>query len=191
MKYWLVALVFIAVLLTGVAAYHAPRFLVYADNPVKSDAVILFLGADFTARKKEAARLLYEDYSRFLIIPSYRQVISLEKIPFFPAARGQGGFKSYPRFYEKTHLELLYAKKMMDTMGLRSAIMVSSPYHMKRIKMIAGRVFGEQSRLLSFTPTPYENDPIHLREMDRTDWMFVMNEYIKICWFQLYSLFIK
>ncbi len=178
-------------LLTGIAAYHAPRFLVYADRPIKSDAVVLFLGGDFTARKKEAARLLYENYGKFLIIPSYRKVISLEKIPFFSAGRGPGEFKAYPRFYEKTHVELLYAKNMMDTMGLRSAIMVSSPYHMMRIRIIAGRVFGKQSNFFSYTPTPFENDPIRLRDMDRTDWMFVISEYIKICWFQLYSPFIK
>ena len=177
----------IALLLTGIAAYYAPRFLVYADKPVKSDAVVLFIGSPFNTREKEAARLLYEGYGKFLIVPAYKEVISHEKI----AGRILGGFGSYPAFYEHTHVEMLYAKKMMDAMGLRSAIMVSSPYHMKRISILARSVFGEQSRLFLYVPTPYESDPIHLRDMGRKNWRFVMSEYIKICWFQLYSPFIK
>jgi hypothetical protein len=187
LKYRLFALVLIAILFMGSVAYIAPCFLVYADKPVKSDAVVLFVGPALTAREKEAVRLLYEGYGRFLIIPAYKQVISHEKItgPF------SGKFKAYPDFYERTHIEMLYAEKIMHAIGVRSAIMVSSPYHMKRISMIAGKVFGEQARLFLYVPTRYESNPTNLWNMDYHDWMFVMSEYIKICWFQLYSPFIN
>lgn len=190
----LVSLVLIALFLTGIAAYNAPRFLVYADKPVKSDAVVLFLGENFTARKREAAQLLDKGYAGYLIIPALNMVSSQRGIPVHvphaPENRGQGRLFGYPRFYEDTHVELLYAKKLMNSMGLRSAIMVSSPYHMKRISMMAGSVFGDQSRLFSYVPTQYERDPIYLRDMNSKDWMFVMSEYIKICWFKIYSLLI-
>ena len=189
---WLIAL--IALVLSGAAIYQAPRFLTYSDKPVKSDAIVLFVGVVEKARDKEAARLLYEGYGKVLIIPSYRQVISHEKIPL--GALGSADkvsrvFLSYPRFRENTHIEMLYAKKAMDAMGLRSAIMVSSPYHMERIRLIAGKVFGEQSRFISYVPTRYESDPVRLTDMDRHDWRFVISECIKICWFSLYSHFVN
>ncbi len=174
-------------LLAGTAAYIAPRYLVYADKPVKSDAVILFVGSPSNSREKEAARLLFEGYGRFLIIPAYKEVISHENFHGSISV----WFKSYPGFYERTHVEMLYAERIMHALGLRTAIMVSSPYHMKRISMIAGRVFGEQSRFFSYVPTPYEYDPIQLRNMARKNWKFVMSEYVKICWFQLYAPFFK
>jgi len=143
-----------------------------------------FAGSPLNSREKEAAQLLYQGFANFLIIPAYGRVISKKKIP----ASISGGFKAYPGFYEHTHVEMLYAKRMMDDMGLRSAILVSSQYHMKRISMPAQRVFGEQSNLFSYVPTPYESDPIHLRDISRADWKFVMSEYIKIVWFCVYSL---
>ena len=195
MKYRLVALVLIVVLLVGIAAYYAPRFLVYADRLVKSDALVLFLGPEFSARKKEADQLLDKGYARYLILPSLNMVYTRGGIPVnvpdSPEKAGAGRLSEYPRYYEKTHIELLYAKRVMTAMGLTSAIMVSSPYHMKRISMIAERVFGYQSYFFSYAPTQYGRDPIHLWEIGRTDWMFVLSEYIKICWFQLYSHFIK
>ena len=99
-------------------------------------------------------------------------------------------FESYPSFYEHTHIEILRAKELMDAMGLRSAIMVSSPYHMARIRMISRKVFGEQARLLAYVPTRFERVPESLRGRRRADWMFIASEVIKICWFSLYSTLI-
>jgi uncharacterized SAM-binding protein YcdF (DUF218 family) len=87
-------------------------------------------------------------------------------------------------------VEILLAKRTMNALGLKSAIMVSSPYHMKRIQMISRKVFGEQSRFISYVPTRFEQNPFVLRDMDRGAWMFVIHEFVKICWFSLYSPFI-
>ena len=167
-----------------------PRFLAYADKPTQSDAVILFLGSD-AARKKEANRLLDEGYARFLIVPGFHQVFRPGNIPLQARpsrngkSRGPGG---YPGFYENTHIEVLYAKEMMDALGLKSAIMVSSAYHMRRIRMISGKVFGAQSRHFSYVPTRYESNPTVPLKMTRADLAAVFREYVKIGWFQLYSL---
>ncbi len=44
---------------------------------------------------------------------------------------------------ENTHKELLFAKCAMDQLQFRSAILVSSPCHMRRIRLIADRVFDQ------------------------------------------------
>jgi hypothetical protein len=187
-----IALPIFFILLTGLAVAFAPRFLAYADKPVQSDAVILFVGND-TVRRKEANRLLDEGYARYLIIPAFRQVLTSKNGSpgSFDASRSPNvsQFNAYPLLYENTHVEVLHAQQMMEAMGLKSAIMVSSPYHMRRIRMISKKVFGEQSRHFSYVPTRYENNPTALFDLTRMNWIHVFREYAKICWFQAYSLF--
>jgi len=185
---------FASLLLAGVAAYYAPRLLIYADNPAQSDAVVLFVGPDDMARQKEARRLLNEGYGRFLIVPAYHQVFMRGNIPVpvgVPGTTRSGVDKRYPGFYENTHIEALYAKQIMDAMGLKSAVMVSSAYHMRRISLIAKKVFGEQSRCFSYVPGSTGRNPVAMQELGPADWMFVIQEYVKICWFRLYSPFIS
>jgi uncharacterized SAM-binding protein YcdF (DUF218 family) len=78
---------------------------------------------------------------------------------------------------------------MMDAMGLKSAIMVSSPYHMRRIRMISKKIFGEQSRYFSYVPTRNESNSAALPDLTRANWTSVLQEYLKISWFCLYSHF--
>jgi hypothetical protein len=186
-----IALPIVLILLAGFGAYCAPRFLAYADKPVKSDAVILFVGNDAT-RNEEAHRLLDEGYARVLIVPAFHQVFMEGNIPFQPPASAKTNprsAKGYPGFYEHTHVEVLYAKEMMDAMGLKSAIMVSSPYHMRRIRMMSKKVFGEQVRYFLYVPTRYETNPTVLPDLTRANWTSVFQEYLKISWFCLYSHF--
>ncbi len=183
----------VAVLLAGAVLYCAPRFLVCADQPVKSDAIVLFLGGRHMVREKEAARLMNQGLSRYLIIPAFHRVIA-RGYPPQPAPVGwinSGVSKPLPCYYEATHVEAIYAKQIMNRLGLKSAIMVSSPYHMRRIKMISRSVFGEEARTYKYVPTPFENDPAEFWKMDLSNWKFVLEELIKICWFGIYSSFIS
>jgi len=191
----LIAVAIITMLLIGSVVYTAP-VLLSAVNPVKADAVVLFTGSesDTLSRKKEADHIIEAGYARFLIVPAVQQVFTPDhvpsRIPDAPETVRSRAFNKYPRFYEGTHIEALYAKKLMNARGLKSAIMVSSPYHMERIRLIAGNVFGEQAHLISFVPTRYEHKPTGFREMNLAYWKFEALERIKICWFRMYSLFL-
>ena len=189
-----IAILCVLIVLTGVAVYNAPRLLVYADKPVKSDAVILFVGIESSTRSKEAHLLFNEGYSRYLIVPSSQQVIAAVGVsPQRTVAinlAAAGGAGKYPGYYENTHREVLYAQKMMNSMGLKSAIMVSSPYHMRRIKMICEKTFGEQARYISYVPTSYEPGMTDFGHVDRAELKMVILEFAKICWFRFYSLFL-
>jgi hypothetical protein len=206
----------VSVILLLIGLTLSPFYLVYSDPPRKSDIIVQFVGPDQEARLREARQLVQEGYSDYLFIPTLSSLYranqdrtSLTRIPFtdikpgidFPGTQSHKGngpeyfqkIKSvyrFPLYFEATHAEILLAKMAMEACGLRSAIFVSSPYHMERIRMITRRVFGEQARYISYVPTHYANDPIDLRDMDWGDWVFVIREYIKICWFSLYSPFI-
>jgi hypothetical protein len=175
---------------------YGPSFLEYKETPVRSDAVILF-GGDNRTRGPEAEHLLRQNYARYLIIPlngeirkvmpdgSIKLVSSNGKpdgIPFH-ARKAQW----YKQYYEDTHVELLETRRMMDGLGLHSALLVSSPYHMRRIRIIAGTVFSGKAYSFTCVPTTFE------RSFNTCDWAdnysrnIMIQELGKLCWFMLYQ----
>ena len=187
----------------GLSVYGAPGFLAFSDQPVKSDAVVLFLGDERGTREKEANQLILEGYADFLIIPAYRQVEkrgpdgTLIKIDIdfklqtsnFKLNTPEQRSNQQNWFVEATHKEALIARDMMNRLRVSSAILVSSPYHMRRIKVIAGRVFGERATVF-YVPTRYETLDDGFWLFNSYDRKFVLREYAKIGWFLLYSPFV-
>ena len=151
------------------------------------------LGPDFKARKKEASELINEGMANYLIIPAYHKAYISSKnekgqslLPVFYSPKNKENSASYPNFYEDTHIELIEAKKVMVDYGLKSAIFVSSPYHMRRIKLIAMKIFDFKKNDFYFVPTPYEKAPVNFLELSLSDWKKVRREYGKMIWFLIY-----
>jgi hypothetical protein len=178
--------------------FIAPGYLAYADKPTKSDAVILFCGDENKTREMEVKKLLHEGYARFLIIPAcgeVQQVMldgSMKRLSR-DTKLGDLLFKLrkrafYKKHYEDTHIEVLEAKRMMDETGLHSAILVSSPCHMRRIWLIARKVFGDRKQTFCCVPTSFE------RSFAAGDWFnrhgrdVIISEYAKLGWFMLYGI---
>ena len=124
------------------------------------------LGSKFTPRKEEVFKLIEDGYARHLIIPAYgkvsdaglfsNQATQANPKPDPSLIRGRiVNLSHYPKYFEDTHIEILEAKKMMDKAGFKSAIFVSSPYHMRRISIIANKVFGKNGYQLIFVPSRY------------------------------------
>lgn len=187
----------IVLLMSGIIVY-APHFLLYSSHYKKTDAIVLFLGPDFTARQKEAYKIINEGMADYLIIPAYHKIYRIF---------GEGNVKylssnlsprnlvkkkalsvPFPYFYEDTHIETIEARKIMAEYGLKSAIFISSPYHMRRIELIVTKVFAGEKGGFYFVPTSYEKAPANFRELSVADWKKVGWEYIKILWFSLYKL---
>ena len=192
-------------LLTTLAflAFYASHYLVYADIPLKSDVIILLAGRDLETKKKEASRLIKTGYATYLMIPSRKELLhltgdgNLSVVPITGLHRqhftiqmntstqddeNKGGWR-----YERTHIEVMVAKEMMEKAGFSSAIFMSSPYHMRRIKMIASRVFYGSDDRLYFVPTNREKLNRNRWWMNKNDRQWVVREYMKIAWFLLYT----
>ncbi|MCD6532570.1 MAG: YdcF family protein, partial [Deltaproteobacteria bacterium] len=91
--------------------------------------------------------------------------------------------------FENTHLEMIMGKKIMDKLGYRSAIIVSSPYHMRRLQLIAGKVFGNDYQV-GFTATPFEKFGTLGCFRSWKAFENVGSEYLKIGWFLVYCWFV-
>jgi hypothetical protein len=117
------------------------------------------------------------------------KIRKLEPVELKRLRRGKP--EGYCNLYENTHLEVLWASQMMDAYGLTSSIFVSSPAHMRRIKIIADRVFDENPYRLAFVHTKYEKPWGYLWWTDRDGLKQVMSEYVKIVWFLMYAPFVE
>ena len=70
---------------------------------------------------------------------------------------------------------------MMAEYGFKSALFVSSPYHMRRIKIIAESVYNDDEQyILSFVPTSYEKLPVNLLDLFKYAYRSIFQEYLKI-----------
>jgi len=182
----------IAVLIL-ISVLYAPNYLNYADQPIKADAVVLFLSTDSKARYMEAERLLSDGYANYLIIPILGKVSSTSgEKPFRKKISDPKG--KYPRFYEDTHIEVLEAKRIMDQSGFKKANFVSSPTHMRRIKIITGHVFQKKNPApnayqIKFVPMRTETSLPKVSPWDMKSIGNVAYEYIKMVWFYSYNVF--
>lgn len=186
-------------LMTVPCAFFAPGFLYSENIPRRADAVVLFIGPDNAPRSEEANQLIKDGYARYLIIPSYDEVRVLngrgeiERLPRM-VPRGDLMHKVHmaaaykdKKYYENTHIEALEAKRMMDDLGLRSAMLVSSAYHIRRIKLIAARVFDARRYAVSCNPARWQPQFTAGDWLDRTRRKIIVSEYIKIAWFLAYG----
>jgi len=193
-------------LLLGFAAFYGPKYLAYADNPVKADAVVLFVGPGFHDRNKQARKLIEEGYAHYLLVPAIDTVgkgpsafvhpdyvrDQLEKLSHsvLGGSSGHGGLlhSEGNALYQHTHLEIITAKRMMSEHGLKSALFVSSPWHMRRIKMISESVFnGNAQYNINFVPTSFEKIPTDLLGLCKYVYKWIIQEYLKIGLFLAYS----
>jgi len=188
--FWILPVFILVVLII-----YAPSFLLYSSKYEKADSIIILLGPDFNARKKEAYGLMNDGMADYLIIPAYYasyRVFEKGKLesmsPNSSSSKSDKKVNNAPtRFYEDTHWEIMEAQKIMSEYKLASAIFVSSPYHMRRIKIIVSKVFDINKGNFYFVPTRYEKAPADCRDLTLADWKKVTMEYGKILWFILYS----
>ena len=179
-------------LIAGVLSY-APGFLLYSTHCSKSDVIVLFLGPDFGARHKHAQNLMKRGMADYLIIPAYHKIYHMNEGTLKLYSNRTQGKKNrakknsdVPSYYEDTHIELIDAKKEMTQYGKTSAIFVSSPYHMRRIKIMVKKELGDKNENC-YSPTPFERAPANFWELRFSEWKKVGREYLKIVWFMLYS----
>jgi hypothetical protein len=193
------SLFLIIALLLLLAIIQAPSFLFFSETPVKADAVILFLGDGLGTREKEADQLLKERFADYLIFPAFGQIKKrgpdgrLEDFkgenPEVVSNQRTKELTNRKWFVENTHIEVLEGKRLMDNHGLRSALLVSSPHHMRRIKFIAGKVF-DKTWTVRCVPTRYEIVGEGFWLFNNGEYKLVFSEYAKIVWFFFYSNFL-
>ena len=190
----LAVIVFIAVLVSVWATLFLPSYLLYETPPIDADVVVVFGGNDFEARKRQAQELIDKGRVSFMIVPFQGRIYATRKAntliaPTQTTAIVREIRTKNLRFYvEETHIEMLQTLKLLAYIQASRAIIVSSPYHMRRIQVIADLVLDPHIYTVAFVPTAYAppNKPWFTSRVD-VKWVF--SELGKISWLRLYSPF--
>ena len=176
----------------------ASGFLTYSDTPQQADAVVLFVGPGFEERQQETCRLITEYHPNYLIIPAYNVVsdvdgkrisrirrIKYSELASFKARKTQ----YYEPWFEDTHVEVVETKRLMEERGVRSALFVSSPYHLRRIKLISDHQFNTTQFSIRYVPTRTEAAALHPWHLNAAELRWQVSEFAKIAWYLLYKPF--
>lgn len=93
-----------------------------------------------------------------------------------------------PKYIENTHIELLVAKSFIQLNRIQRIMIVSSPYHMRRVKLIADRLFNREMDIFYSSPGNYTSGLTWALNWREVQW--TCKEAIKICWFIFYWQFL-
>lgn len=198
MRKQLLSAAVISAALLPIVILFGPGYLTRADRPVRAEAVVVFVGPGDEYRFKEARTLIAEGYARYLIVPAYGTVSRvnvnglLEPLVAeprrFDSSRRRLLNLGYAGYLEKTHIEMLLTKQILDRLGMRSALLVSSPFHTRRIGLISSRVFiGDYH--ISTVPSRFQQSFTVSSWFNREHLRRIATEYTKIIWFLLYEPF--
>ncbi len=134
-------------------------FLVVEDNPSKADAIVVLSG-DGGARLEQGVLLYQQGRAPWLILVGGGQQGSP---PAAEVMRRQAAALGVPPAKmllvtqsTSTREDALYTRELMVRQGLRSAILVTSPYHQRRASLTFARAFEGSG--ISVASHPVEDD---------------------------------
>lgn len=194
-------LLILLVLIVIFAALHRQiltplaNFLVVSEQPVQADLIRVLGGSP--DRYLYGAELYKQGYAPKILFSLWDDYMPLlqrsktEIISEYAIAEGipEDAIDFAPA--ESTYHEAQITKTMIESNRLNSVLVVSSPYHMRRIKMIFDHVIGDRAELI-YVPVPDEWTDF------RRDWwtneestVALLHEYIAIPYYFFKYIFLK
>ena len=135
-------------------------FLVVQDDLKKAD-VIIVLGGASGERTLQAVDLYKKGYAPRILMCGGKGVWRItwgEVMGDLAVERGVPRYAVIAEGSSRTTIEeALNSKRVMEERGFKSAIVVSSPYHMRRVSLLFRKVFKGSGASLSFYPAQEEN----------------------------------
>jgi uncharacterized SAM-binding protein YcdF (DUF218 family) len=169
----------VILIMLALFVYFFGRFLVVNESPQKTDAIILLSGDE--GRLGKSVSLMNAGYAKRLILTRTNGhgsgEISLNSV--FEAGVPRSSI--IPEYNAtSTYTNALYSKDAMLRNGFNSAMVVSSEYHMRRVKYIFNKVYrGTGIKLIyvasqspHFDPALWWSKDIYIR--------YTLSEYVKL-----------
>jgi|SRR5699024_530975 len=151
------------------------------DDPVEAD-VIIMLGGDDQGRLQKAAELYHAGYADYVMISPI-----MDK--FYSQSREFANVLGIPdeAIIEETEATSTYTNatltlEMMEELGMESAIVVTSDFHLKRSRLVFERVNDEQYDLTYVAALSENGEKWHERSYARLLWY---KEFYKIWGYRL------
>ncbi len=173
---------------TGFLFYNAGRYLVINEEPIQSDVILVFAG-DKGQRTEKAVSLYKDNYSSKLILSGgslYNNITSAE-LMYDHAVRE--GVKAEDLILEpeadSTYENAVFCRRIMEERKYQSALVISSEYHMRRVRLSCEKAFQGSSIRLVYCPA---DEPQYEPESwwaNNKSMLWTVTEYLKIMGYEL------
>lgn len=147
-----------AAVLAAVLWFYLPgigRYLATADAPEQADALIVLSG-DRGERMEYAFSLYQAGLADLLIVtggPLYADLSEADLLRRHAVHLGVPAEKIIMETKAvNTYQNALYTRKLMELYRLESAMVISSPYHMRRVRLMFNEVYRDSGIRLVYVP---------------------------------------
>ena len=194
--------IFIFLAIVSVAFIHlvllepVARFLIVPDTQKPSEAIVVLGGGLGVPRVIHAVKLYEKGLAPIIILTGQEMKFDGRKFRFkdikLTEPRFAGmlaklyGIPEDNLFLEErpqnTYEDAKYAKEDLLKMGIHSAIIVSDPFHMRRVSMIFKKVFKDTPVSLAFSPA--DDGGFLLGGLwSPSEIRYILSEYVKIVYY--------
>lgn len=179
----LTAVIVFLLIVVSAAVSYAGKWLV-VDDPLQKVDVIVVLSGDRGERVEHAVDLYKKGYADKLLITGGIVYDNITICDLMAEHAIRLGVPPEAIIREEeadsTYENAVLSKDMLQEMHIKKAIIVSSNYHMRRVKLTFDRVYSGSGVVLIYSPAIDRNyDAINWWK-DNKGIMFVINEYVKI-----------
>ncbi len=152
----LVGLLFVYFNLVPILGFIAENFLAVHDEPQNSDVIIAISGGFCGERIEKAIELYNKGYARKMIFSGGLITKDISTVDLWLKRVQKLGVAPEDIFLHRdstsTFENALYSAKIMDQEQYKSAILVTSPYHSRRAKMVFSKVFDKKAYSIIVVP---------------------------------------
>ena len=196
--------IFIFLAIVSVAFIHlvllepVARFLIVPDTQKPSEAIVVLGGGLGVPRVIHAVKLYEKGLAPIIILTGQEMEFDGRKFRFkdikLTEPRFAGmlaklyGIPEDNLFLEErpqnTYEDAKYAKEDLLKMGIHSAIIVSDPFHMRRVSMIFKKVFKDTPVSLAFSPAD-DGEFLLGGLWSPGEIRYILSEYMKIVYYTI------
>ena len=174
----IVSLSFLGIII--ILSLNAGNFLIVDENPIKAD-VIIGLGGDNILRADYSIKLYNEGYSNMILFSGGNydkeaEVMEKEAIRLNVPIKNIAVENKSISTYENA----IFTKKILIVDGFKSAIIVTSDYHMRRSRFVFNKVFKNTGIKLIFCSVEDVSFNPKWWVINTHSRQVVISEYIKI-----------
>ena len=162
---------------------HAGNFLVINEYPIKSD-VIIVLSGDRGNRVELGVKLFHENYAPYLLLSGgnvYYETTISDLMASHATKLGVPEEKIIKEDRaDSTYENAVLTKEILLERNLNSAIIVSSNYHMRRVKYVFNKIYKDTDIRLNFCSAKDINYLPESWLSNNKSIMYTITEYIKL-----------
>ncbi|MFD7521768.1 YdcF family protein [Paenibacillus chitinolyticus] len=166
-----------------IAVKNAGSFLVYTEEPVKSD-VILVLSGDRGERTEKGAELYKNGVAPTLMFSGGEVYRNNRMADLMKEHAKELGVPEQAIVLEdradSTYENAVFSKTIIEKHAFKSVTVVSSDYHMRRVKLLFDRAFKDSGIQLHYVAAPDKNFTPRKWWGNNKSLMVTFTEYLKL-----------